>query len=89
MINRCFAHVINLANVAVIAHITKIAAVQTTSAIWDFDPTLPDNRVLSGDLDVIAAVRTLAIKVRKPFRLSDVTVLIPLCFADSSIASAH
>jgi hypothetical protein len=45
------------------AHITKITAVETATAIWEFDPKLPANRVLSGSLDVIAAVRTLAIKV--------------------------
>jgi hypothetical protein len=44
-------------------HITKIAAVETTTAIWEYDPTLPDNRVLNGSLDVIAAIRTIAIKV--------------------------
>lgn len=43
--------------------ITKIAAVETTSAIWEFDLSLPDNRVLGNSLDVVAAVRTLAIKV--------------------------
>jgi len=43
--------------------ITKIAAVETTTAIWEYDPSLPDNRVLNGLLDVVAAVRTLAIKV--------------------------
>ena len=45
------------------AHITKIAAVETSTAIWEYDPTLPDNRVLNGSLDVIAAIRTIAIKV--------------------------
>jgi hypothetical protein len=45
------------------AHITKIAAVETTTAIWEYDPSLTDNRVLNGSLDVIAAIRTLAIKV--------------------------
>jgi hypothetical protein len=44
-------------------HITKIAAVETTSAIWEYDPDLPDNRILGGSLDVIAAIRTLAVKV--------------------------
>ena len=43
--------------------ITKIAAVETTTAIWEYDPSLPTNRVLNGSLDVVAAVRTLAIKV--------------------------
>ena len=46
------------------AHITKIAAVETSTAIWEYDPSLPDNRVLNGSLDVIAAIRTIAIKVR-------------------------
>lgn len=44
-------------------HITKIAAIETTTAIWEYDPTLPDNRVLGRSLDVIAAIRTIAIKV--------------------------
>ena len=45
------------------SHITKIAAVETMMAIWEYDPQLSANRILSGSLDVIAAVRTLAIKV--------------------------
>lgn len=45
-------------------HITKIAAVENATAIWEYDPTREDNRVLGGSLDVIAAIRTLAIKVR-------------------------
>jgi len=44
-------------------HITKIAAVEMTTAIWEYDPSLPNNCVLNGLLDVVAAVRTLAIKV--------------------------
>jgi hypothetical protein len=55
---------VNLGNVDVVKHITKIAAVETTTAIWEYDPELPDNRLLNGSLDVIAAIRTLAIKVR-------------------------
>jgi hypothetical protein len=45
------------------AQITKIAAVETTTAIWEYDPLLLDNRVLNGLLDAITAIRTLAIKV--------------------------
>jgi hypothetical protein len=59
----CLGHVINLAEVDVMSHITKIAAVETSTAIWEYDPSLPDNRVLNGSLDVIAAIRTIAIKV--------------------------
>lgn len=62
--HRCCAHVINLGNVDIMQCVTKIAAVETATAIWEYDPTLPDNRVLGGSLDVIAAIRTLAIKVR-------------------------
>ena len=45
------------------SHIIKITAVETATAIWEYDPDLPDNRVLGGSLDVIAAVQTVAIKV--------------------------
>ena len=44
-------------------HITKIAAVENATAIWEYDPTQEDNRVLGGSLDVIAAICTFAIKV--------------------------
>jgi hypothetical protein len=63
-IDRCLSHVVNLANIAVMSHITKIAAVENSTAIWEYDPTLEGNRVLGGSLDVIAAIRTIAIKVR-------------------------
>ena len=33
-------------------------------AIWEFDPTLSQNRVLGDSLDVVAAIRTLAIKIQ-------------------------
>jgi hypothetical protein len=57
-------HVVNLANVDIMRHITKIAAIENQTAIWEYDPDLPNNRVLGGSLDVIAAIRTIAIKVR-------------------------
>jgi len=45
-------------------HITKIAAVETATAICEYDPSLPDNHVLlNGSLDITAAIQTLAIKV--------------------------
>ena len=59
----CLAHVVNLAVVNVMSIIMKITNVETMSAIWEFDPTLPGNRVLGDSLDVIAAVCTLTIKV--------------------------
>ena len=45
------------------AHITKLAVIKTTNAIWDYDPSEPDNHMLGSGLDVIATIRTLAIKV--------------------------
>jgi hypothetical protein len=56
----CLAHVVNLGNVDVMKHITKIAVVENATAIWEYDPSRDDNRVLGGSLDVIAAIRTLA-----------------------------
>jgi hypothetical protein len=64
--NRCLAHVVNLANVAVMSHITKISALENSTAIWEYDPNLSDNRMLGGSLDVIASICTIAIKVMLP-----------------------
>lgn len=58
----CLGHVLNLAVTAVMSAVTNISAVETATTIWEFDPSLSDNR-LGGTLDVVAAVRTLAIKV--------------------------
>jgi len=59
----CLEHIVNLANIAVMSHITKIAAVETMTAIWEYDPSLPGNWVLGGSLDVIAVIWMIAIKV--------------------------
>jgi hypothetical protein len=61
------AHVVNLANVDVMGHITKITAVETSTAIWEYDPSLINNQVLGGSSDVITVIRTLAIKVMFSF----------------------
>ena len=45
------------------SRITRIAAIENATAIWEYDLTLPGNRVLGGSLDVITAIRTIAIKV--------------------------
>ncbi|KAH8982299.1 hypothetical protein EDB83DRAFT_2241624, partial [Lactarius deliciosus] len=34
----CLGHVVNLGTIDVMGHITKIAAVETTTAIWEYDP---------------------------------------------------
>jgi hypothetical protein len=58
------AHVLNLAIVDIMAEITRIDHIATTTAIWEFDPMLPSNRVMNNSLDVVAAIRTLAIKIQ-------------------------
>ncbi|KAM6501442.1 hypothetical protein JOM56_004456, partial [Amanita muscaria] len=60
----CLEHAVNLANVAVMGHVTKLAVAETTSAIWEYDPTLPNNRILGDGLDVVSVLRTLNVKVR-------------------------
>jgi len=77
-ISSCLGHVVNLANVTFMGHITKIAVVKTTAAIWEYDPTLPDNKVFNGAIDVVAVVQTLAIKVRYQ-SFHTLQVLIPFC----------
>lgn len=42
--------------------VTQTAIVESKQAIWDYNPQDPSNRV-DGGLDVIAAIRTLAVKV--------------------------
>lgn len=70
----CLAHVVNLGIIAVMSMITRIANVETSTAIWEFDPTDPSNRVLGNSLDVVAAVRTIAIKVHS---------LLYICYRNS------
>jgi hypothetical protein len=44
--------------------VTRIGSVETASAIWEFDPSLPSNRILHDSLDVVSTIRTLAIKIQ-------------------------
>ncbi|KAG6903985.1 hypothetical protein DXG01_013536 [Tephrocybe rancida] len=60
----CLEHVCNLGNVDVMDHITKIKAIETTSAIWDYSPGDEANHVLGGRIDVIATICTLSIKLQ-------------------------
>lgn len=52
----CLAHILNLAVVDIMSSITKLSTVETTTAIWEFDPSLKDNCVLKDALDVVAAI---------------------------------
>ena len=60
----CLAHVVNLAITDFMSVVTKLAHVKTTTTIWEFDPTLSQNRVLDNTIDVVAVIRTLAIKIQ-------------------------
>jgi hypothetical protein len=67
---RCLGHVNNLGIFDFMSFITKTAIIETKQAIWDYDPDDPNNRILGGDLDVIAIIRTLAVKVLSTLVLS-------------------
>jgi hypothetical protein len=62
-LSSCLEHIVNLSNVNIMAHIMKLAVIETMNTIWDYDPSEPDNCVLGGSLDIIATIQTLAIKV--------------------------
>ncbi|KIM56438.1 hypothetical protein SCLCIDRAFT_68622, partial [Scleroderma citrinum Foug A] len=53
----CLVHVLNLT-------ITKFTSVETTMAIWEFNLSLPSSRILGDLLDVVAAIRTITIKIQ-------------------------
>ncbi|KIM57745.1 hypothetical protein SCLCIDRAFT_28596 [Scleroderma citrinum Foug A] len=44
--------------------ITWITHVETTTAIWEFVPSLSENQVLGDSLDIVAAIQTLVIKIQ-------------------------
>ena len=82
-------HVVNISNVEVMGHVTKIAAVENATAIWEYDPTQPNNRVLGGSLDVIAAICTLAIKVSSSLAPRVHIFEYDLKILDSSVGTMH
>ena len=60
----CLALVLNLAIIDIMAEITWIDHITTMAAIWGFDPMPPTNHIMNNSLDVVAAIRTLAIKIQ-------------------------
>jgi hypothetical protein len=54
---------VNIANVAMMGCVTKIATIENTNAIWEYDPSLLNNCILGGSLDVIAAIWMTTVKV--------------------------
>ena len=57
-------HVVNLGLTDFMSIITRLATIETTMAIWEYDPTLPQNRLLEGSIDVVAALQMLVIKIQ-------------------------
>ena len=52
----CLAHVVNLVITDFMSVVTHISSIETTLVIWEFDPTLPVNRILGDSLDIGSAV---------------------------------
>ena len=48
--SRCLGHIVNLANIDVMAHITNIVVVENKTAIWEFNNALQINHVANGGL---------------------------------------
>ncbi|OJT06528.1 Zinc finger BED domain-containing protein RICESLEEPER 2 [Trametes pubescens] len=96
----CIAHVVQLGIEDFMTQVTQVALVQSKQAMWDFDPTLATNRLAAGGLDVIAMIRTLAIKIqaspqrKEAFKRAqrqigiDVPLVIPL-HGNTRWGSAH
>ena len=60
----CLAHVVNLGLTDFMSIITRLATIETTMAIWEYNPTLPQNRLLEGSIDVVTTLQTLVIKIQ-------------------------
>ncbi|OJT02272.1 Zinc finger BED domain-containing protein RICESLEEPER 2 [Trametes pubescens] len=96
----CIAHVVQLGIEDFMTQITQVALVESKQAMWEYDPTLTENRVATGGLDVIAIIRTLAIKIqaspqrKEAFKRAqkqsgiDVPLIIPL-HGNTRWGSAH
>lgn len=44
-------------------HVTKCAITESSTAIWEYDPSLEENMVAGGRPDAISVLRTLDVKV--------------------------
>ena len=62
---------------------------ENATAIWEYDPTQANNHVLGGSLNMIAAIRTLAIKVRLLVSLRPHALSHNIYGSDSSIWAAY
>jgi hypothetical protein len=44
-------------------HVTKRAIAESSSAIWEYDPSLEENKVSGGRPDALSVLRTINVKV--------------------------
>ncbi|KAI0713357.1 hypothetical protein C8Q76DRAFT_620229, partial [Earliella scabrosa] len=58
----CLGHVVELGIDDFMSGITQTALVNSKQALWEFDPQASAN-LINDDVDIIALLRTLAIKV--------------------------
>ena len=62
---RCLDHVIQLGIEGFMGKITKKSALETSQAIWEYNPKAADS-LINGTADIITKIRTLAVKVSVP-----------------------
>ena len=60
----CLAHFVNLGLTDLMSIITWLATIKTMMTIWEYDPTLPQNCLLEGSIDVVATLWMLVIKIQ-------------------------
>ncbi|KAG5649809.1 hypothetical protein H0H81_001913 [Sphagnurus paluster] len=65
--DRSSKHVANRANGDVMDEITRMGAIKTAAAIWEYNPSIPKNCLSGGSINVICNLWTLAVKAIKLF----------------------
>ena len=58
----CISHIIQIGIEGFMGKVTKKAALETAQAIWEYNPKDAD-ALINGTADIIAKLRTLAVKV--------------------------
>jgi hypothetical protein len=71
----CLEHAVQLSVVSVMDHVTKRAIAESSMAIWEYDPSLDENKVAGGRPDALSVLRTVNVKVCAPLIPSHTTVL--------------
>lgn len=84
----CLGHILELAIEAIVTTVTKKSAVETTTAIWEFDPAAPGSLLDGNKADLLAMLRTLSVKV-SPFKFSCFCIRSCTYLLDQCIRSAQ